>query len=948
MATTRRKQKSTGAASSTKAEKIIVPSHWGTTDEDEVNRRRSRAASEAMQVVAREPRVAYFGDYSVRSGSGSAYHIEIRSLDARLNSCTCADYDTNGLGTCKHIEKVLLELKKKTVRKFEAAAETGSPRAEIYVHPADETVRINWPNAKNQSLTVRRLLDAFFSADGGLIAAPEVAIPTIHRAVQEAPKEVTAQIRLSHRLERVQARGHSLAQRTEAREHFLQDVRNGKRSMDVMKLPLYEYQQQGMLHLAFAERAILADEMGLGKTVQAVAACELLRRLQGVKRVLVVATTSLKSEWAEQIDKFSDLGSVMVAGSRPERLRQYSQGAFFTLTNYEQVLRDKDDIQRLVAPDVIILDEAQRIKNWRTKTAATIKTLQSRYAFVLTGAPIENRIDDLYSIVQFLDLKFFGPLFRFNREYYQLDEKGKPVGYKNLDALHRRVHPILLRRRKSDVEGELPDRIVNHYFVAMTEEQKLRYADYEAIVAKLAAVARRRALLPKEFEKLQLSLASMRMLCDTPYILDENCRLCPKLDELQSLLDELLEDDTTKIIIFSEWERMLMLVREALEERGIGFAWHTGSVNQKKRPLEIGRFKNDPACRVFLSTDAGSVGLNLQVANVVINMDLPWNPAKLEQRIARAWRKHQTRSVRVINLVSENTIEHRMLGLLKQKQALADNVLESGGEASMDLPSGRAALMERLNEVLDQPPAAQAQEVATEQAPSIQEKSIMPLERFREETLARFAPRLERLDAYGSTVLAVVEGAAKEPAATIQALLTDADPRQTLVLEVLDKTTYATIQRLIEAGVLAWGSTQATSLHRATPVRDAEREARQQRLREARAMLEQAERKRRMAELLIANGFTAESLAPMREAHDAAMKAITAFATQAEPVPAAITSLANTINAALQAADEQTHEESSNNLTLREQYPTKALYPITALLEQIETHLNCAAMENAA
>ena len=194
----------------------------------------------------------------------------------------------------------------------------------------------------------------------------------------------------------------------------------------------------------------------------------------------------------------------------------------------------------------------------------------------------------------------------------------------------------------------------------MTEEQTARYEGHEQQVSRLAKVAERRPLSPEEFKKLQRHLSCMRMLCDTPYILDPDCRDCPKLIELENILEELLADSATKIIIFSEWTRMLQLVRELTQKMGLGAAWHTGDVTQQRRRQEINRFKQDPHCRLFLSTDSGSVGLNLQAANVVINLDLPWNPAKLPQRIARAWRKHQNRHVTVINLITQHSIEHRM------------------------------------------------------------------------------------------------------------------------------------------------------------------------------------------------------------------------------------------------------------------------------------------------
>ena len=230
----------------------------------------------------------------------------------------------------------------------------------------------------------------------------------------------------------------------------------------------------------------------------------------------------------------------------------------------------------------------------------------------------------------------------------------------------------------------------------MHDEQRARYAEYEQRVAKLIMIAQRRPLTQEESEKLQRWLACMRMICDTPHILDPDCRICPKLEEFEEVLDDVLSSGEAKVVVFSEWERMLNLVRELAREMKLGFAWHTGSVPQQKRRQDIIRFKQDPDCRLFLSTDSGATGLNLQAANVVINLDLPWNPAKLEQRIARAWRKHQTRAVNVINLVCEDSIEHRMLGTLAQKQQLADGVLDGVGDLeNIKLPSRRRSRRRR-------------------------------------------------------------------------------------------------------------------------------------------------------------------------------------------------------------------------------------------------------------
>ena len=165
--------------------------------------------------------------------------------------------------------------------------------------------------------------------------------------------------------------------REQARAAFLAEVKDGTASFDLLRHPLLPYQREGMLHLAFGERALLADEMGLGKTVQAIAACELLARRKGIERVLVVCPASLKAEWEEQIARFTERAARSVFGPRPARLAAYREPTFFTIVNYEQVLGDAPDINEILHPDVVVLDEAQRIKNWQIKTARRVKSLRS-------------------------------------------------------------------------------------------------------------------------------------------------------------------------------------------------------------------------------------------------------------------------------------------------------------------------------------------------------------------------------------------------------------------------------------------------------------------------------------------------------------------------------------------------------------------------------------------
>lgn len=858
---------------------------WNTTDADELERRRWRGLTDIGAIENLEPEHPYFGNFRVHSTSGATYEVEIRSLILRENSCGCPDWRVNGLGTCKHIEGVLDALRRKGKRAFAAAGLAGSPRLEIF--PAvdgSSAVHVRGPRDRNIADAV---ITRYCTAAGLLAGDTLTTLPALRSELDGLhPGTVRFSRQLESRMEEERRR----RRRVEDRDRFLADVEDGSATIDILHHPLLPYQVDGMLHLAFGERALLADEMGLGKTVQAIAACELLRRLRGISRVLVVLPASLKAEWEDQIARFTDLSVTVVSGPRPERLRLYATKTFFTLVNYEQVLIDRHDINRIVGADVVILDEAQRIKNWQTKTAQAVKELRSPYAFVLTGTPLENRIDEVYSIVQYLDPRLLGPLFRFNRDFYVLDERGRPIDYKNLAELRARLEPVMLRRRKDDVEDQLPGRTVDTFYVAMTEEQRLRYADYETPASRLIALAQRRPLRKEEFDRLQQLLACMRMICDTPYILDPTCRVSPKLDELENVLAELLAEPDRKIIVFSEWERMLGLVRELASELGVEFAWHTGSVPQDKRRIEIRRFKSDPACRLFLSTDSGSVGLNLQVASAVVNMDLPWNPAKLEQRIARAWRKYQTRAVTVINLVCEDSIEHRIQHILVQKQGLADGVLDGRGDIeALKMPSGRAAMVERLaallhkpEPVLPSPPLDSGRRFATEIVGRLSD-AVLLIERYRR-------------DEGGETMVVVMEGAPAELNEERQRLAEAAAQIGIASIEIVGRSAWDAVRRLQSVGIVRLIEA-GDVLHRSPVLDEAtmpEDQAGRTRNRQvAMSWLDQAERKLRMATLLADGGFAEESLPSLGQVASLAIRGLAVVVdphlepTLAETIPEA-------------------------------------------------------------
>ncbi len=841
---------------------------WRTTDDEEVERRRQRAREESFIITNATPEHPIFSNFHVKSGSGLTYSVEVRDLKAEQFACDCVDFQINGLGLCKHVEAVRMQNQARYKGLLKKAIATGSNRIEITLDRGTATLR-----AYSGIGALPKEVAKWFDLDGRLAdRSPEEAVEALRR-LQESNVPL---LRLSQEIQPWLESRRRMQESRESRREYEQRVQRGEWPPQETNVPLFPYQREGMVHLAFKERALLADEMGLGKTIQAIAACALLHRLGKAQRVLVITPASLKTEWEEQIRRFTPLSYRIVFGGKISRLAAYESGPltpFFTIVNYEQMVADALDVNHRLAPDVVVLDEAQRIKNWDTKTAQAVKRLRSRYAFVLTGTPIENRIDELHSLMDFLDPGVLGPLFRFNREFYDLDDRGRPQGFKNLDRLHERIKPYMLRRRKADVETELPQRTDRNHFVPLGDTQRQDYNAHEVEVTKLASIAKRRPLTKQEQDKLMRELAMMRMVCDTSYILNPEDRTCPKPAELERILEESAENDA-KVIVFSEWERMLQLVRESCRALKMGFAWHTGSVPQQKRRAEINAFKDDPNCRVFLSTDAGATGLNLQVASVVINCDLPWNPAKLEQRIARAWRKNQTRPVTVINLISENTIEHRMLETLALKQTVAASVLDRLGEVKeIKLNAGRQAFVERLQQLVALKDGRRPVEL-NPQKPSLPADRSLAFAQLAAQRVGDGLVRCEERypqSGPGSVLVVVVEREAVKWGEALKVVHSElfgpgkSDPLAPVILEVIDQSTDEALKRLVAAGLM----TLTTRACRPLPANRSGVDVVQlspSELAKAKGMRDQVKRKLKLARVLGESGFGEECRRPMLEA----------------------------------------------------------------------------------
>jgi hypothetical protein len=649
------------------------------SQELEIRRHRGRQGGFTIRHLAGD---RYFGSFGVASPSGREYIVNIRSLSDLVNGCTCLDQATSMIGTCKHIEAALAQLQKRAPRKFESLASSGPGIAQVVADRRDAPrIRLLLPAQTSPAVT--KLAAEFFDRSGHFRGDPVEDFARFRDRARRLRKLVVHDdaVDLSRTLAADRQRRR---RRAEVHRAVLQ---NGVHVPGFANA-LYPFQLEGTAFLAAAGRALLGDEMGLGKTVQAIAAERILHDRGEVRRTLVVCPASLKSQWADEIRRFTGLEAQVVQGPPRERLSQYRERRAYTIANYELLMRDKFAIPTL-EPDLLILDEAQRIRNWHTLTAEAIKRLETRFAFVLTGTALQNRLDDLYSILQIVDRRVLGPLWAFNRRFVVREEgRSRIAGYRNLDELRRRLAPVVLRRAKDEVKLQLPERIDAWFHVAMTPAQRDYMNEGVQTAARYAALAEKRPLRPEEMERLFRAMQMARLACNAAGLVDKETHGSPKLDEFARLLEDLCVDSERKVVVFSEWEGFGRMAAEQAQKLDLGFVRFHGGVPTPRRGAVIERFRDDPACRVFFATDAGGVGLNLQFASAVINLELPWNPAIIEQRIGRVHRHGQTEPVQVFFLVAEDSFESGLKGTLGSKRALFDAALDhKSTTATVDAPA---------------------------------------------------------------------------------------------------------------------------------------------------------------------------------------------------------------------------------------------------------------------
>ncbi len=516
---------------------------------------------------------------------------------------------------------------------------------------------------------------------------------------------------------------------------------------DQLKIQPYPFQWVGANFLVHIKRGILADQMGLGKTLSAIAAILLARKDMPNARTVVFCPASLKYQWLSEIQRFTDLRAIVIDGTPKQREKLYADfldtEADIMIVNYELLYQDYNIISGFVNDycDIMIMDEAQKIKNWKSKISSMFKGLtvknketkeievvyggfQTEYLWMLTGTPMENSPEELFNLFSVIDPDILGNFWAFRNRYIILGSFKQVLGYKNHAELHARIAPYMLRRKRNEVEVEFPSESYSDITLSMTPFQARIHEVIRATIDEMLHTQDFTDISADELDAEHADdsdamvgrIALLMAVADSPELLttsssalaanilgrlrhtQSELTASPKLDWIEDYVRDLLDDDVAnKVVIFTRSTKFQQLIVKRLS----GFAWVTtisGDMNAKGREESRLAFTEGGA-NVLVSTDAGARGLNLQVASTLINADVPWNPAMLEQRNGRIIRiGSQHDRVRLINLYSKDSIDERIRQVIYNKVSTFNLIIEKTEAEQHTVMRMNKALLEQLIE----------------------------------------------------------------------------------------------------------------------------------------------------------------------------------------------------------------------------------------------------------
>ena len=462
-----------------------------------------------------------------------------------------------------------------------------------------------------------------------------------------------------------------------------------------IKVNLFPYQKLGfnwlknMYDIGFG--GILADDMGLGKTLQTISLLNEIYQENRNFSALIIVPSSLLYNWKEEIIKFTGITPTLIEGTAAQRKEIISKGSKgFLITTYQALRNDIEEYKNREF-DVVVLDEAQNIKTTTSQIKKAVMKINSKVNFALTGTPVENNILELWSIFDFVIPGYLDNLTKFKKTYKEAIVNPNSSKINNLREI---IAPFLLRRTKKEVLTELPDKIESNMVVTLSTEQKQLYMSY---IKQAKSEMKKFNENDNNRMKILAILTKLRQICNSPTLFKEDYKgEVAKLEVLRDILPDITENGH-RLLIFSQFVGTLKEIEKELADMGIEYFYIDGNVKSKERVDICNKFNAGERQVVLISLKAGGTGLNLVGADVVIHYDPWWNIAVENQASDRAYRIGQKKSVQVIKLVTEGTIEEKIIKIQESKRQLSENLLESKDGEKILFEMSDKELMELLS-----------------------------------------------------------------------------------------------------------------------------------------------------------------------------------------------------------------------------------------------------------
>lgn len=500
-------------------------------------------------------------------------------------------------------------------------------------------------------------------------------------------------------------------------------------NVNSLKVNLFDFQKLGVITAAYMlEKAggfLIADMMGLGKTAQALGVANALKTTNKVNKILVSCPKNVKYQWQDEIIFFTDYTCTVIDGyNKEKRLDCFNNDTDFYIINHDQLINDDIEYIKNLKADLIIIDENHYFKSHGAKRSKSLKRLgkQTSYRLGLTGTPMQNHPADIHSIFEFLIPELFGSWNEFKKKYiYYSWHNGYPIeeGYQNLFDLKKKIAPFMIRRLTQDVRNDMPNVYTKTHMFDMTQEQQKIHSMIDEFIEETKeeinalkqainnAKGKKKKALEKELEdtegkmmgfmNIQMEVSNSLQLLKLSesnwvrsFVKDiRNFEMSIKLQKLIELTNVILKyDKDFKIVIFSQFARMVKLIKKELRNHKITdeISIVIGQMNEKQRHKQVTKFRENKDCRIIVMSDSGCEGLNLQVASHLINFDMPWNPAKLDQRNGRINRIGSPwKDVFISNFASKNSIDEKIVQAIERKRETFNLIVENTGDQEIAL-----------------------------------------------------------------------------------------------------------------------------------------------------------------------------------------------------------------------------------------------------------------------